>query len=81
MELLMTESKNVTDELQSLKTIVLQFKETDVNNITNCKQLSEKYLYRIPLRTIEEFEKFEKELGDSKSTLRTDFVSNQTMTD
>lgn len=68
----MDEVRDVKSETRQIKTL-LQKKKTP--QAMTCKQLAERNSYIIPLPSMEEFERFDKELEDPNSNLRTDLVS------
>ena len=68
----MEEVKDISNETHNIKSLLS--KPGDIK-VMNPKQLARKHGYNIPIQTIEEFEKFDKELENANSTLRSDFVS------
>ncbi|OXU25902.1 hypothetical protein TSAR_011807 [Trichomalopsis sarcophagae] len=70
------EVKEVSKETRTIKSMIQR--KGDVSKdpkVISCKQLADKYSYNIPLATVEEFERFDKELGDTNSSLREDVIA------
>lgn len=65
----------VSRETRNIKSLVKQVEGPKDAKVMSCKQLADKYSYVIPLPTVEEFQRFDRELGDPKSDLRDDVVS------
>lgn len=67
----------MTNESQGIRDFLLK---SDLNpnttgTVMSIKQLAVKYSYTIPIPSIDEFEKFDNELEDPRSTLKADVVS------
>lgn len=69
------EVRDVSKETRTIKSLLKKVDVPKDTKVMSCKQLAEKYSYNIPLVTVEEFERFDKELEDPNSSLREDVVS------